>query len=108
MGEIPTKVRILDAAEALFAHRGFDGVTVRQIMSRANADVALAYYHFKSKRGLFDAVMTRRVDTLNEVRMRALEDVERRHEDDAPTVEESCPRPGKRTCTGAITSCPVP
>lgn len=88
MGELPTRLRILDAAEALFAHKGFDGVTVRQIMSRAEADVALAYYHFKSKRGLFEAVINRRVDTLNEVRLRALEEVERRHADDAPTVEE--------------------
>ena len=57
-----TKDRILDAAEALFAKRGFDGVTVRQIMSGANADVALAYYHFKSKRDLFIAVIDRTGD----------------------------------------------
>jgi len=83
-----TRDRILDAAEELFAHKGFAGVSVRQIMSKAEADVSLAYYHFKSKRDLFDQVMLRRVEHLNEIRLKALEAVEQRHPDDAPTVEE--------------------
>jgi len=84
----PTRERILDAAEALFAQRGFEGVSVRKIMSQADADVSLAYYHFKSKRDLFDQVMLRRVEYLNEIRLKALEEVEQRHEDKEPTVEE--------------------
>ena len=83
-----TRERILDAAEHLFAKRGFEGVTVRQIMSRAGADVALAYYHFKSKRYLFDAVLLRRAQTLNELRLKALDEVEQRHREDPPDVEE--------------------
>ncbi|MCG8370961.1 MAG: TetR family transcriptional regulator [Proteobacteria bacterium] len=84
----PTRERILDAAEALFAQRGFEGVSVRQIMSQADADVSLAYYHFKSKRDLFDQVMLRKVEYLNEIRLQALEEVEERHRDDEPSVEE--------------------
>jgi len=83
-----TRGRILDAAEELFARKGFEGVSVRQIMSKAEADVSLAYYHFKSKRDLFDNVMLRRAEILNDVRLKALEAVEKRHPDDAPTVEE--------------------
>lgn len=83
-----TRERILDAAEQQFAKRGFEGVTVRKIMSQAGADVALAYYHFKSKRDLFDAVLLRRAKTLNELRLAALEEVEQRHKDDPPSVEE--------------------
>lgn len=83
-----TRERILAAAEELFAQKGFEGVSVRQIMSSADADVSLAYYHFKSKRDLFDQVMLRRVEYLNEIRLQALEQVEQRHPDDAPTVEE--------------------
>lgn len=83
-----TRDRILDAAEELFAHKGFEGVSVRQIMSKAEADVSLAYYHFKSKRDLFDQVMLRRVEHLNTIRLKALETVEQRHPDDSPTVEE--------------------
>ena len=84
----PTRERILDAAEELFAQRGFEGVSIRQIMTKAEADVSLAYYHFESKRDLFDQVMLRRVEYLNEIRLKALEDVEKRHPDDEPTVEE--------------------
>lgn len=84
----PTRERILDAAEELFARNGFAAVTVRQIMRKADADVSLAYYHFKSKRDLFDAVMLRRVDHLNSIRLDALEKVEQRHPDDLATVEE--------------------
>jgi AcrR family transcriptional regulator len=83
-----TRERILDAAEHLFAKRGFDAVTVRQIMSRAGADVALAYYHFKSKRDLFDAVLLRRAQTLNALRLAALEAVEQRDPDNPPSVED--------------------
>jgi AcrR family transcriptional regulator len=83
-----TRDRILDAAEELFARKGFEGVSVRQIMSKAEADVSLAYYHFESKRDLFDKVMLRRADILNDIRLQALEAVEERHPDDAPTVEE--------------------
>lgn len=83
-----TRDRILDAAEALFAQEGYAGVSVRQIMSQAGADVSLAYYHFKSKRDLFDQVMLRRAEHLNDIRLEALEAVEKRHPDDAPTVEE--------------------
>ena len=83
-----TRDRILDSAEKLFAQKGFEGVSVRQIMSAADADVSLAYYHFKSKRDLFDQVMLRRVEYLNEIRLQALTEVEQRHADDAPTVEE--------------------
>ena len=83
-----TRDRILDAAEELFAQRGFEGVSVRQIMSQAGADVSLAYYHFKSKSDLFDQVMLRRVEYLNEIRLRALEAVEERHLDGEPGVEE--------------------
>ena len=84
----PTRERILDAAEELFAQRGFEGVSVRQIMTQADADVSLAYYHFKSKQDLFDQVMLRRVEFVNEVHLQALEEVESRHPDDEPSVEE--------------------
>jgi AcrR family transcriptional regulator len=84
----PTAEKILDAAERLFAQHGFDGVTVRQIMRAAGADVALAYYHFKSKRDIFDAVMLRRVGVVNDLRLEALDRIERAHGDEPATVEE--------------------
>lgn len=67
------KDKILDAAEQLFAIRGFDGVTMRQIATKADVDVALSNYHFKNKQGLFDAVFIRRADILNRQRAQHLE-----------------------------------
>lgn len=64
---------ILNAAEALFARHGYDGVTLRAIASRANVDVALANYHFGPKRDLFDAVLMRRAEILNDWRSEALD-----------------------------------
>jgi AcrR family transcriptional regulator len=57
-------------------------------MRKAEADVSLAYYHFKSKRDLFDAVMLRRAEHLNRIRLEALKAVEQRHPDDLPSVRE--------------------
>ena len=57
-----TKTRILDAAEVLFAQRGFDGVSLRDIAQRAGVQLALSHYHFGSKEDLFRAVVDRRAD----------------------------------------------
>lgn len=66
------KDRILDAAEALFAKHGFDGVSMRMVADEAEVDLALSSYHFGNKRGLFDAVLLRRAEVLNDTRRAAL------------------------------------
>lgn len=66
--------RLLDAAETLFAQRGFHGVTTRQVAAAAGVDVALIYYHFESKSGLFDAVLERRARPLVAARRESLRD----------------------------------
>lgn len=68
-----TKVRLLDAAEQLFAEHGLDGVSLRSIAAAAHVDVALIPYHFGSKLGLFKAVFHRRTDPLNAMRQQALQ-----------------------------------
>lgn len=67
-----TRLRLLDAAERLFAEHGVDGVSVRSIAAAAHVDVALINYHFESKAGLFRAVFHRRADALNAMRLQAL------------------------------------
>ena len=85
----PTKRdRILDAAEALFAERGYDGVTLRQIASEAGVDVALASYHFGKKLDLFNAVFERRAEALNRSRLEALRQVQQTSSPAFPTVEQ--------------------
>jgi AcrR family transcriptional regulator len=54
-----TRERILDAAEALFASRGFEGAAMRDIAAGANLNPASLYNHFTSKQALFEAVLER-------------------------------------------------
>ena len=79
--------RILDTAEILFAERGFDGVTLRQIAEGANVDVALASYHFGKKLDLFRAVFMRRTPEINSARRNALEQVKQSAGDNGLSVE---------------------
>lgn len=80
------KDRIVEAAERLFADRGFNGVSLRQITRQAGVDVALVQYYFGSKQNLFDHLLQRRADILNEARGRALDCVLAAH-DPAPVEE---------------------
>ena len=71
-----TRVRILDAAEALFACHGIDGTSMRLITSRAGANLAAVNYHFGGKDGLVRAVFQRRLAELNRRRLAALDALE--------------------------------
>ncbi len=71
-----TRMAILLAAEKLFSHFGFDGVSIRDITKDSNVDLALVNYHFKSKENLFHEVLAMRVDDMNEKRMALIESVE--------------------------------
>jgi len=81
------KERILDAAEQLFAQRGFYGVSLRDITQAAGVDVALVGYHFGAKRELFAAVFERRSEVLNRERLELLEEVRRAALPGAPSLE---------------------
>lgn len=48
-----TQERLLAAAAALFAERGFFGTTVREIAQRARVNIAAGHYHFGSKQELY-------------------------------------------------------
>jgi AcrR family transcriptional regulator len=59
-----TRQRVLDAASALFAERGFHGTTARDIAERAGVNLAAAHYHFGSKEGLYLEVLRAQFDTI--------------------------------------------
>ena len=51
---------ILDAAERLFARRGFDGVSTATIAKAAGVSQSQIHYHFDTKKKLWEAVFQRR------------------------------------------------
>ncbi len=61
-----TRIRILDAAAAIFAEHGFAATTIRQICSQAQVNLAAVNYHFGGKEGLYR-------DTIRYLRTRAYE-----------------------------------
>lgn len=83
-----TRDKILDAAERLFARRGFYGVSIRDITTAAGVDVALVNYHFGRKLELFAAVLERRAAVLNELRLERLEECRRLAAPRPPSVED--------------------
>lgn len=72
-----TKERILDAAEALFMEHGFEATSLRSITASASVNLAAVNYHFGSKEELFRAVLTRRLDPMNQRRVDLLDHAER-------------------------------
>ena len=68
-GPAATKDRILDTAEALFMEHGFEATSLRAITAAATVNLAAVNYHFGSKEELFQAVLTRRLDPMNQERL---------------------------------------
>lgn len=66
-----TRAALLAAGRELFAKKGFDGTSVREITSEAGANLGAITYHFGSKRALYGAVLeaglTPMVDRVGEV-----------------------------------------
>ena len=62
MAQSETVERILDAAEQLFAEKGFAETSLRLITSKAGVNLAAVNYHFGSKKSLIQAVFTRFLD----------------------------------------------
>lgn len=59
---------ILDAAEVVFADRGFHGATTRAIAEVAGVNLALIHYYHGTKEALYEAVFTRRSEEINGAR----------------------------------------
>ena len=70
---LQTRARILDAAERIFAERGFEGASVRDIAARAGVPAGLVHHHGGGKAELFRRTVARRADELSALRLGALE-----------------------------------
>jgi AcrR family transcriptional regulator len=51
-----TRERIMDAARRLFAHDGYEAVSMRRIATEIEYSATAIYVHFKDKRDLFSAI----------------------------------------------------
>ena len=71
-----TAARIFLAAETLFAERGFDGVSVRDIVEAAEVNLAAVSYHFGSKTELLLAVFRVRTREMNQERRALLREAD--------------------------------
>jgi AcrR family transcriptional regulator len=83
-----TKAKIMDIAEVLFMEHGFEATSLRQLTAAAGVNLAAANYHFGSKEELFQAVLTRRLDPMNQERIALLT----RFEKEAKGEPLSCER----------------
>jgi AcrR family transcriptional regulator len=84
--ETTSREKLILSAERLFAARGFDGVSVRDIANDAKVNSALLGYYFGGKEGLLAEVYTRHCEPLKRERRRLLSEYSA--EGKSPTLEE--------------------
>jgi AcrR family transcriptional regulator len=99
-GTAETMERILDTAERLFAERGFETTSIRDITSAAGVNLASINYHFRTKQELIAAVFVRRVGPINQRRLELLAEIEQKAGRKPPTIEaliEAMIRPAAAT-----------
>jgi len=89
MAYTETVDRILDAAEILFAEKGFSETSLRMITSQAKVNLAAVNYHFGSKNALIQAVFSRFLTPLNDLMVEGLKANNWGQDDgEIPSIEE--------------------
>lgn len=83
-----SKLRLLDAAEQLFAEKGFESVSVRDVTQAAKANVAAVNYHFGSRDGMIALVVVRYITPINQERLVRLDALEGKWGAKAVPLEE--------------------
>jgi AcrR family transcriptional regulator len=91
-----TAERILDAAEALFAERGYAGATLRDVASRVGLRTPSLYNHFPNKDSLYAAVLERGIHPVLDVLTEVVEARDRSDRDVRQVVERTMALVGRR------------
>lgn len=82
-----TKEKILDTAERLFAERGLEATSIRDITVAAGVNLGAINYHFGAKQKLIEAVLIRRIEPVNRRRLTLLAEAERESGARPPAIE---------------------
>src|SRR4029077_3956251 len=82
-----TKARILEAAEGVFAARGFEGASTREIAARAGVNISSLHYHWESKETLYFAVFRNVFDQIVDLLENTLPPLLARHRDKRAVVD---------------------
>jgi TetR/AcrR family transcriptional repressor of mexJK operon len=54
--------QILDAAQSVFAQKGFEGASIKDLAQAAEISPGLLYWYFKDKTDLFTSLLTERIE----------------------------------------------
>ncbi len=98
-----TRALILDAAERLYAERGFGDVTLRDIVAAAGVNLAAVNYHFGSKDELIAELFVTRGVATNRERLTELKEAEAAGNGraDVKAILRALVGPTLRGCLGA-------
>ena len=77
--------RLIKVAEQLFAEKGFDATSVRDLTAAADCNLAAVNYHFGSKEGLYTEMF---VQKLRQMRKSRLDAIEKAMTDENVTLEK--------------------
>jgi AcrR family transcriptional regulator len=67
-----TREKLIETAGRMFAERGFDGVSVRDIVRAAGANLGAVTYHFGGKEALFVEVIMRKTERLRDLAIKII------------------------------------
>jgi AcrR family transcriptional regulator len=72
-----TAIQILDVAERLFAIKGIDKVSLREIVrASGQSNLSAAHYHFGSREALMGTLLARRIRAINVIRHQRMDKLE--------------------------------
>ncbi|MCU7917571.1 MAG: CerR family C-terminal domain-containing protein [Candidatus Thiodiazotropha sp. (ex Epidulcina cf. delphinae)] len=81
---IETRDRLLEAALQAFGNRDYDGVSTREIVEKAEANISAISYHFGGKKGLYLATVAYLADRLHAGMAEQLEQIRQHAEVASP------------------------
>lgn len=70
-----TRQRVIRSAEYLFATKGYDATSIREITKRAEANTAAVNYYFTDKQNLYTTVFLHRLKEMREFRITAMRNI---------------------------------